>query len=127
MRYSTYQSIYEPVNSEAVKSNIGEFRLFITRFKLSQGLIKLVIASLIIFIGCSTVLTVFAGNENENDLLPGGKIAVSQGETLWSISLEHKPPTMDTRIYIEAIKKVNQLESTTIQTGQVLTLPLFVK
>ncbi|MGQ8873080.1 LysM peptidoglycan-binding domain-containing protein [Paenibacillus sp. TSA_86.1] len=125
MRYSTYQSIYEPVHSEAVKSNIGEFRMFITRFKLSQGLIKLVIASLIIFIGCSTVLTVFAGNEN--DLLPGGKIAVSQGETLWSISLEHKPMTMDTRIYIEAIKKVNQLESTTIQTGQVLTLPQFVK
>jgi LysM repeat protein len=99
--------------------------MFITRFKFSQGLIKLVIASLIIFIGCSTVITVFAGNEN--DLLPGGKVAVSQGETLWSISLEHKPTAMDTRIYIEAIKKVNQLETATIQTGQVLILPQFVK
>ncbi|PYE49261.1 LysM peptidoglycan-binding domain-containing protein [Paenibacillus barcinonensis] len=125
MRYSTYQSIYEPVNSEAVKSNIGQLSAFITRFKLSSGLIKLAIASLIIFIGCSTVLTVFAGNES--DLLPGGKIAVSQGETLWSISLEHKPATMDTRVYIEAIKKVNHLESTTIQTGQVLILPQFAK
>ncbi|MDT0123338.1 LysM peptidoglycan-binding domain-containing protein [Paenibacillus sp. RRE4] len=125
MRYSTYQSIYEPVNSEAVKSNIGQFRTFVTRLKFTKGLIKLAIASLIIFIGCSTVLTVFAGNEN--DLLPGGKIAVSQGETLWSISLEHKPTSMDTRVYIEAIKKVNQLESATIQTGQVLILPQFVK
>ncbi|MBU5352180.1 LysM peptidoglycan-binding domain-containing protein [Paenibacillus barcinonensis] len=125
MRYSTYQSIYEPVNSEAVKSNIGQLRTFMARFKLSSGLIKLAIASLIIFLGCSTVLTVFAGNEN--DLLPGGKIAVSQGETLWSISLEHKPAAMDTRVYIEAIKKVNQLESTTIQTGQVLILPQFAQ
>ncbi|WP_342551468.1 LysM peptidoglycan-binding domain-containing protein [Paenibacillus sp. FSL R7-0652] len=125
MRYSTYQSIYEPVNSKAVRSNIGQFRTLISRFKLSQGLIKLAIASLIILIGCSTVLTVFAGNEKE--LLPGGKIAVSQGETLWSISVEHKPTTMDTRVYIEAIKKVNQLESATIQTGQVLVLPQFAK
>ncbi|MGO4530326.1 LysM peptidoglycan-binding domain-containing protein [Paenibacillus sp. 2TAF8] len=125
MRYSTYQSIYEPVNTEAVESNISQFRMFITRFKFSQGLVKLIIASLIIFIGCSTVITVFAGNEN--DLLPGGKVAVSQGETLWSISLEHKPTAMDTRIYIEAIKKVNQLETATIQTGQVLILPQFVK
>jgi len=125
MRYSTYQSIYKPVNSEAVKSNIGQFRTFVTRLKFSKGLIKLAIALLIIFIGCSTVLTVFAGNEN--DLLPGGKVAVSQGETLWSISLEHKPTSMDTRVYIEAIKKVNQLESATIQTGQVLILPQFVK
>lgn len=125
MRYSTYQSIYEPVNSEVVNSNIGQIKTLLTRYKLSKGLIKLVIASLIVFIGCSTVLTVFAGNEN--DLLPGGKIAVSQGETLWSISLEHKPATMDTRVYIEAIIKVNQLASTTIQTGQVLILPQFVK
>ncbi|MCM3133076.1 LysM peptidoglycan-binding domain-containing protein [Paenibacillus polysaccharolyticus] len=125
MRYSTYQSIYEPVNSESVKSNIGQFRTFMARFNFSKGLIKLVIASLIIFIGCSTVLTVFAGNEN--GLLPGGKIVISQGETLWSISLEHKPTAMDTRVYIEAIKKVNQLESATIQTGQVLILPQFTK
>lgn len=125
MRYSTYQSIYEPMNSELVKSNIGNYKKILARFKISSWILKVAITSLIIFIGCSTVLTVFAGNEN--DVLPGGKIAVSQGETLWSISLEHKPTNMDTRIYIEAIKKVNQLQATSIQVGQVLTLPQFAE
>ncbi|WP_124115285.1 LysM peptidoglycan-binding domain-containing protein [Paenibacillus xylanexedens] len=125
MRYSTYQSIYEPLNSELVKSKIGNYKKVLARFKISSWMLKVAITSLIIFIGCSTVLTVFAGNEN--DVLPGGKIAVSQGETLWSISLEHKPTNMDTRIYIEAIKKVNQLQATSIQVGQVLTLPQFAE
>lgn len=125
MRYSTYESIYEPMNSELVKSNIGNYKKVLARFKISSRMLKVAITSMIIFIGCSTVLTVFAGNEN--DVLPGGKIAVSQGETLWSISLEHKPTNMDTRIYIEAIKKVNQLQATSIQVGQVLTLPQFAE
>ncbi|KAA8745143.1 LysM peptidoglycan-binding domain-containing protein [Paenibacillus sp. UASWS1643] len=125
MRYSTYQSIYEPMNSELVKSKIGNYKKVLARFKIFSWMLKVAITSLIIFIGCSTVLTVFAGNEN--DVLPGGKIAVSQGETLWSISLEHKPTNMDTRIYIEAIKKVNQLQATSIQVGQVLTLPQFAE
>lgn len=125
MRYSTYQSIYEPMNSELVKSNIGKYKKVLARFKISSWMLKVAVTSMIIFIGCSTVLTVFAGNEN--DVLPGGKIAVSQGETLWSISLEHKPTNMDTRIYIEAIKKVNQLHTTSIQVGQVLALPQFAE
>ncbi|WP_405152851.1 LysM peptidoglycan-binding domain-containing protein [Paenibacillus sp. FSL K6-0108] len=125
MRYSTYQSIYEPVNTEVVKTNIGNFKKLFTKGKTPTWILKLVIVSLIIFVGCSTVLTVFAGNES--DLLPGNKVAVSEGDTLWSISLNHKPESMDTRIYIEAIKKVNQLHSTSIQVGQVLTLPQFTE
>jgi len=125
MRYSTYQSIYEPVHSEVVETNIRKFKKVFAKGNVPTWVLKLIIVSLIIMVGCSTVLTVFAGNEN--DLLPGGKIAVSQGDTLWSISLDHKPETMDTRIYIEAIKKVNQLHSTSIQVGQVLILPQFTE
>ncbi|SHN62793.1 LysM domain-containing protein [Paenibacillus sp. ov031] len=123
MRYSTYQSIYEPVRSEVVETNIRNFKKVFAKGNVPTWVLKLIIVSLIILVGCSTVLTVFAGNEN--DLLPGGKMAVSQGDTLWSISLDHKPETMDTRVYIEAIKKVNQLHSTSIQVGQVLILPQF--
>lgn len=125
MRYSTYQSIYEPVHSEVVETNIRKFKKVFVKGNVPTWVLKLIIVSLIILVGCSTVLTVFAGNEN--DLLPGGKIAVSQGDTLWSISLDHKPETMDTRIYIEAIKKVNQLRSTSIKVGQVLILPQFTQ
>ncbi|MCG7378457.1 MULTISPECIES: cell division suppressor protein YneA [Paenibacillus] len=121
MRYSTYQSIYEPVNSEAVKTNIGNFQKSFAQLKMPTWILKLSLAAFIIIVGCSTVLTVFAGNEN--DLLPGGKIAVSEGDTLWSISVDYKPESMDTRVYIEAIKQVNQLQSTTIRAGQVLVLP----
>lgn len=121
MRYSTYQSIYEPINTEAVKSNVGLLKKRLIRNRSAALLLKLVIVSLIVVIGCSTVLTVFAGDEE--DLIPGGKVAVSQGETLWSISLEHKPENMDTRVYIEAIKEANQLQTSSIQVGQVLELP----
>lgn len=123
MRYSTYQSIYESVHSKVVETNIRNFKKVFAKGNVPTWVLKLIIVSLIILVGCSTVLTVFAGNEN--DLLPGGKMAVSQGDTLWSISLDHKPETMDTRVYIEAIKKVNQLHSTSIQVGQVLILPQF--
>ncbi|CAM2841408.1 MULTISPECIES: LysM peptidoglycan-binding domain-containing protein [Paenibacillus] len=125
MRYSTYQSIYEPVRSEVVETNIRNFKKVFAKGNVPTWVLKLIIVSLIILVGCSTVLTVFAGNEK--DLLPGGKMAVSQGDTLWSISLDHKPETMDTRVYIEAIKKVNQLQSTSIQVGQVLILPQFTE
>ncbi|MEC0107774.1 LysM peptidoglycan-binding domain-containing protein [Paenibacillus taichungensis] len=125
MRYSTYQSIYEPVRSEMVETNIRNFKKVFAKGNVPTWVLKLIIVSLIILVGCSTVLTVFAGNEK--DLLPGGKMAVSQGDTLWSISLDHKPETMDTRVYIEAIKKVNQLQSTSIQVGQVLILPQFTE
>ncbi|MFS0855335.1 MULTISPECIES: LysM peptidoglycan-binding domain-containing protein [Paenibacillus] len=125
MRYSTYQSIYEPVHSEVVETNIRNFKKVFAKRNVPTWVLKLIIVSLIILVGCSTVLTVFAGNEK--DLLPGGKMAVSQGDTLWSISLDHKPGTMDTRVYIEAIKKVNQLQSTSIQVGQVLILPQFTE
>lgn len=125
MRYSTYQSIYEPVRSEVVETNIRNFKKVFAKGNVPTWVLKLIIVSLIILVGCSTVLTVFAGNEK--DLLPGGKMAISQGDTLWSISLDHKPETMDTRVYIEAIKKVNQLQSTSIQVGQVLILPQFTE
>ncbi|WP_340399917.1 LysM peptidoglycan-binding domain-containing protein [Paenibacillus sp. FSL H8-0079] len=68
------------------------------------------------------MFTVFAGDEQ---LLSGDKVVVSQGDTLWSISLTHKPQQMDTRVYIEAVKKVNELEHNSIQIGQVLVLPGF--
>lgn len=123
MRYSTYQSIYEPVNTEAVKSNMGLLKKRLIQNNAAALLLKLTIVSLIVIIGCSAVLTVFAGDEE--NLIPGGKVAVSQGETLWSISLEHKPENMDTRVYIEAIKEANQLQTSSIQVGQVLELPRF--
>lgn len=92
------------------------------RVKTPNRLLKIVTITLIIIIGCSAVFTAFAGDEQ---LLSGDQIVVSQGDTLWSISLAHKPQQMDTRVYVEAIKKVNELEHNAIRIGQVLALPGF--
>lgn len=123
MRYSTYKSIYEPVYTKTSESRtLYVKKQFMQRVKIPTWLSKMVIIALIIIIGCSAVFTVFAGDEQ---LLSGDKVVVSQGDTLWSISLTHKPQQMDTRVYIEAVKKVNELEHNSIQIGQVLVLPGF--
>ena len=122
MRYSTYQSIYESVNPETAQSGIGDFKKKWPRMKMPAVLIRSLIVLLIILIGCSTVLNVFAGGK-EDRLALGGKLVVSQGDTLWNIAVKYKPDDMDTRDYIEEIKAYNELVSSSIQVGQVLTLP----
>ncbi|MCP1187407.1 LysM peptidoglycan-binding domain-containing protein [Paenibacillus sp. 1781tsa1] len=123
MRYSTYKSIYESVYTKTSESRtIYVKEQFLQRLKTPTWLLKIVIITLIIIIGCSAVFTVFAGDEQ---LLSGDRIVVSQGDTLWGISLAHKPQQMDTRVYVEAIKKVNKLEHNAIRIGEVLVLPGF--
>ncbi|MCW3793190.1 LysM peptidoglycan-binding domain-containing protein [Paenibacillus sp. LS1] len=123
MRYSTYKSIYEPVYTKTSESRTMYVKKqFMQRVKMPNWLSKMIIIALIIIIGCSAVFTVFAGDEQ---LLSGDQVVVSQGDTLWSISLAHKPQQMDTRVYIEAVKKVNELEHNSIRIGQVLILPGF--
>ncbi|WP_340015010.1 LysM peptidoglycan-binding domain-containing protein [Paenibacillus sp. FSL K6-1318] len=123
MRYSTYKSIYEPVYTKTSESRTMYVKKqFMQRVKMPTWLSKMIIIALIIIIGCSAVFTVFAGDEQ---LLSGDQVVVSQGDTLWSISLAHKPQQMDTRVYIEAVKKVNELEHNSIRIGQVLILPGF--
>lgn len=122
MRYSTYQSIYESVNPETAQSGIGDCKKKWPRTKMPTVLIRSLIVFLIILTGCGTVLNVFAGGE-EDRLALGGKLVVSQGDTLWNIAVAYKPDYMDTRDYIEEIKASNELASSSIQVGQVLTLP----
>ena len=123
MRYSTYKSIYEPVYTKTSESHtVYVKKQFMQHVKMPTWLSRMVIIALIILIGCSAVFTVFAQDEQ---LLSGDQVVVSQGDTLWSISLAHKPQQMDTRVYIEAVKKVNGLEHNSIRVGQVLVLPGF--
>ncbi|WP_458462757.1 LysM peptidoglycan-binding domain-containing protein [Paenibacillus sp.] len=123
MRYSTYKSIYEPVYTKTSESRTMYVKKqFMQRVKTPTWLMKTVIIALIIITGCSAVFTVFAGDEQ---LLSGDQVVVSQGDTLWAISVAYKPQQMDTRVYIEALKKVNKLEHNAIRIGQVLVLPGF--
>lgn len=123
MRHSTYQSIYEPVNTASVQWSTSELRKRLIQLKARPLLWKIAIISLIVIIGCSTMLTAFAGGEE--DLLSGRKIIVSEGDTLWNLSVEYKPQQMDTRVFVEVLKKINELPSNSIQAGQVLVLPQY--
>lgn len=47
---------------------------------------------------------------------------VRQGDTLWNIAIEHNPKS-DPRITVNAICKLNSLESKNLQPGMRLMLP----
>ncbi len=48
---------------------------------------------------------------------------VMGGDTLWSIAKIIRQPSQDVRAVIHQITELNQLDSTTIQPGQLLKLP----
>lgn len=47
---------------------------------------------------------------------------VDRGETLWSIAKQYCPDDMDIRDYIKLIINENELTTTTLQPGQILTV-----
>ncbi len=56
--------------------------------------------------------------------VPVAEYEVRSGDNLWNIAGEHTSPGRDVRNTIEAIKRRNHLESSTIHPGQVLEIPL---
>ena len=54
---------------------------------------------------------------------PPNSYSVAPGDTLWSIAIEHYPPSEDPRLAIEAIRQVNEMEDHQIHPGQLLELP----
>ncbi|WP_379347731.1 LysM peptidoglycan-binding domain-containing protein [Paenibacillus sp. GCM10027629] len=61
------------------------------------------------------------GEHNANIPL---QVVVSSGDTLWAIAKEHKPAGMDVRNYIEMIKDLNGKRNSSIQSGEVIKLPI---
>jgi Tfp pilus assembly protein FimV len=49
---------------------------------------------------------------------------VRAGDNLWNIAGQHTSEGRDVRNTIEAIKRINHLDSSTIHPGQVLEIPL---
>jgi LysM domain. len=52
-------------------------------------------------------------------------ILIENGDTLWSIAMEHKAPDMDTKALVAEIKKMNGLSSDHITTGNYLVVPYY--
>jgi hypothetical protein len=54
---------------------------------------------------------------------PNEQIVVLPGDTLWNIAEEHAPRGSNIRQYIQKLKRVNGLDGSSIQAGQILILP----
>lgn len=119
LKYSTYNSIYD--NTEESKNHIlfGQ-RVHQILYNNKQFIFRMFIILSVVFLSLTGFMTILT---NASEVVPYKEFVVSGGDSLWSIALDHKPVHMDTREYIEQIKQLNLLETSDIQTGQVLSLP----
>lgn len=119
LKYSTYNSIYD--NTEESKNHIlfGQ-RAHQILYNNKQFIFRMFIILSVVFLSLTGFMTVLT---NAGEVVSYKEFVVSGGDSLWSIALDHKPVNMDTREYIEQIKQLNLMETSDIQTGQVLSLP----
>lgn len=119
LKYSTYNSIYS--NTEGVKDHTLLGKLFHQLiYNNRRFLVRMVIILSVAFLCLTGFMTVLT---NASKIVSYQEFVVSTGDSLWSIALDHKPHHMDTREYVERIKQLNVMETSDIQTGQVLSLP----
>lgn len=88
-----------------------------------QNLFKIAIVLLLVISGFTVVGQVFASSGSSSQ--QEKRVVVEPGDTLWSIAVKNKPSDMRTVVYIEAIKRNNDLNSPDIQAGSVLSVPVY--
>jgi LysM repeat protein len=66
--------------------------------------------------------TLYAGTQAGADQ-PHGSYTVASDDTLWSIVIEHYPPSEDPRVVVETIREANGIAGYEIQPGEHLELP----
>ncbi|WP_185702711.1 LysM peptidoglycan-binding domain-containing protein [Paenibacillus rhizophilus] len=88
-----------------------------------QNLFKIVIVLLLIISGFTVVGQVFASSVSSPQ--QEKRVVVEPGDTLWSIAVKNKPSDMRTVVYIEAIKRYNDLNGANIEAGVVLSVPVY--
>lgn len=122
LKYSTYRSIYENVPVRTEKSSVTWVYQLKSRMT-SIPLIKLLFILLIVASFWTGAYSVFARGMEK----PTGEklVIVQSGDSLWRIASLHKPADMDTRVYIDSIRRTNGLKGPDIQAGEVLSLPVW--
>jgi len=84
--------------------------------------ISTVVVALVLLLASSVMATPDPGDSS--DSRSTADYEVRAGDNLWNIAGEHTVKGHDVRNTIEAIKRLNHLDSSTIHPGQVLEIPL---
>ena len=84
--------------------------------------ISTVVVALVLLLASSVMAT--SDSAGVADTVPVAEYEVRSGDNLWDIAGRHTSADRDIRNTIEAIKRLNHLESSTIHPGQVLEIPL---
>ncbi len=115
-RYTTYQSIYNKPVARSWRHVPG----FSPEW--SKSVMKIAFLLILLTMTGTGVVTAFAA-ANDGGSHVKETVIVTPGDTLWEIAVDHKPRGKDTRVYVEAIKRVNGLSVSDIHPGDTLVLP----
>lgn len=71
----------------------------------------------------TTAPTASASDQTVSKAAVQEKIVIQTGDTLWDIAAEHKKRGENIRSYMDKIKSINHLKTSSLSEGQVLFLP----
>ncbi|MDQ0194869.1 LysM peptidoglycan-binding domain-containing protein [Paenibacillus wynnii] len=129
LKYSTYRSIYEKTPKvDPIENRYSPVRMISSLFTSKRfrqaNLIKLLMILMLVVSGFTVVGNVFASSISQVKHQEK-RVVVVRGDTLWSIAMKNKPSDMRTVVYIEGIKQYSGLENSSIQAGDILSLPIY--
>jgi len=102
----------ESANSIKLKGEVLMLKLF-SRYKY--------ILSLAIII--SSLIMIYTKNLEENNVnYKEINYTVQSGDTLWKIAGENVPKNLDRRVYMDEVRRLNNMESSNLQIGQELII-----
>lgn len=85
-------------------------------------LVLLLVGLLLAAVSLGGARTQAAGVESEGQRAPVQTVTVQPGESLWSVA-QRIAPDNDPRDVVAQIRRLNDLESSSLQVGQLLVLP----
>ncbi|CDF57982.1 cell division suppressor protein YneA [Thermobrachium celere] len=69
-------------------------------------------------------VSLFKIMNTDNNIVNYTEVVVQKGDTLWNISMKYTPKSKDIRKTVYEIKKINNINNSIIQPGQILKVPI---
>lgn len=92
----------------------------VNKKKFIRSILTLILILLVAF---TFIIQIFS--EKENVKASEIEYTISRGERLWDIAEEYKRPDQDIREYIYEIKKLNNMDTSTVYEGQTIKIIVY--